>query len=262
MTAKRRLEENSIKGWLIVIFFLFLSLKSCVVKGVAMTFHNQEYGYAPDRYMPADSASEKTGTPLYLGYELALGRPIYTLKSDLSELNHLRVSNLGVIVGGVVANKFGKLKGNAGLYYSDASLPYSFDLFTMGLSANVYLLRFRDARYRPLQPYFAGGISQQHVKFYGNYLEQNGSHNYSTSEEPFLGRGATTQFNVGLGAEYQLENDRHDFIHLFAELTYGVPVAKRCTRDVFDGTHIINPFSINIGISFGKIKNAAHEKER
>jgi hypothetical protein len=127
MTAKRRLEENGIKGGLIVILFLFLSLKLCVVKGEAMTFHSQEYGCVADRYLLADSArgnSRKTDKPLYLGYELALGKPIYTLNSDLAELNRLRVNNLGVTAGGVVANKFGKLKGKAGLFYSDILMPH------------------------------------------------------------------------------------------------------------------------------------------
>jgi hypothetical protein len=254
MTAKGRLEENSIKGCVIVILFLFLSLKSCVVKGETLTFHNKEYGDATDRYLLTDSVRKKTGKPLYLGYELALGTPVYTLKSDLTELNHLRVSNLGVIVGGVAANKFGKLKVNGGLYYSDASLPYSFDLYTVGLSANVYLLRMGNAKYHTVEPYFVGSITQQHIKFYGNYLDQNSPRNYSTSEEQFLGREVTTQFNVGLGAEYQLENDHGDFIHLFAEVACGVPVATQCTREVFDRTHIINPVSISVGISFGKIK--------
>ncbi len=257
MSAKRRLEDNSIKGLIIVILFLFLSLKSCLVKGQTKTSPNQEPGYAEDRYLLADSAgsnSEKNDKPLYLGYELALGRPGYTLKSDLTELNHLRVNNLGVIVGGVVANKYGKLKGNAGLYYSDASLPYSFDLFTAGVSAHVYLLRIGGAKYHTVEPYFIGGIFQHHIKFYGNYLDQNGIHNYSTSEEQFLGKEVTTQFNVGLGAEYQFENDYGDFIHLFTEVAYGVPFATRCTREIFSHTHIINPVSISIGISFGKIK--------
>ncbi len=255
MTAKRRLDENGIKGGLIVILFLFLSLKSCATK--AMTFDNQDYGCVADRYLLADSArgkSIKTDKPLYLGYELALGKPIYTLNSDLAELNRLRVNNLGVTAGGVVANKFGKLKGKAGLFYSDASLPYTFDLFIGELSANAYLLRFGDAKYHNVEPYFIGSISQQHVKFYGNYLDQTGTRNYSTSEERFLARGVTTQLNVGLGAEYQLENDQGDFIHLFGEVAFGIPVATRCTREVFDRTHIINPFTISVGISFGKIK--------
>lgn len=258
MTTKRRLKDNGIKVWVFVILFLFLSLKSCVVKGETMAFHSQEYGYGAHRSLLTDSAGEKTEKLLYLGYELALGRPIYTLKSDLSELNNLRVSNLGVIVGGVAANKFGKLKVNGGLYYSDASLPYSFDLFTAGLSANVYLLRIGNPKYHTVEPYFICGVSQQHIKFYGHYLDQHqGKRNYSTSEEQFLGRGITTEFNVGLGAEYQLENDQGDFIHLFAEVTYGVPVATRCTREVFDRTRIINPVAINVGISFGKIKQCS-----
>lgn len=253
MTTKRRLQENSIKGCLIVILLLFLSLKSCVVKAETMMFHHHEHEYSSNFSLRADSAREKTDQPVYLGYELALGRPIYTLTSDLRELDHLRVGNVGVIVGGVAANKVGKLKVNAGMYYSDGSLPYTFDLSTAGVSANVYLLRIRDSKYHTAEPYFIGNISQQHVKFYGNYLNPDRARNYSTSEEQFLGRRITTQFNVGLGAEYQLEDDCGNFLHLFAEVTYGIPLETRCTREVFDRTHVINPFTVSVGVSFGKI---------
>lgn len=254
MTAKRRLAENSIKGWLIVILFLFLSLKSCMAKGQRLPTGLRKYGYARDLFQPTDSATNRTNKRLYLGYELALGAPVYTLKSDLAQLNHLRVSNLGLIVGGMAANKFGKLKVNAGLYYSDSSVPYSFDLFTGGLSANVYLLRIGSVKHHTIEPYFVGGVTQQQIKFYGNYLDGDATPNYSTSEEQFLGKGIYTQFNMGLGAEYQLEDDDGNFIHLFAEVAYGVPVTTQCTRVVFDHTHITNPVFISIGVSFGKIK--------
>ncbi|MCD9018208.1 hypothetical protein [Parachryseolinea silvisoli] len=254
MTAKKRLEENSIWRWLFVILFLFLSLKSRKAQCETLKFHTQEYGHAAEgRHPLADTVGVKSDKPLYLGYEFVLGTSVYTLKSDLSKLNRLRVTNLGVAVGGVLANKFGKIRGSAGLYYSDPSLSYSFDLFTGALSTNVYLLRMGKARYHTVEPYFLGGISQQHIKFYGN-LDRNSTRNHSKSEEQFLGKEVTTQFNLGLGAEYQLENDQGDFIHLFAEVAWGVPVATRCTRQIFDRTHIINPVNISIGINFGKTK--------
>ena len=155
MTANRRLKENGIKGRVIVILFLFLLLKSCVVKGNAMTCHIQGYGYEADRYLLAVSAkgnSRKADKHLYLGYELALGRPIDTLNGDLVELNRLRVNSLGVTAGGVVANKF------TALYHSDASLPDTFHLFIGGLSANVYLLRIGDAKYHNVEPYLLGSV--------------------------------------------------------------------------------------------------------
>lgn len=249
MTAKRRFRDNTIKGWMIVILFLFLSLKSCLVNGQSTT----SLRYSTDRQPPIDTVTDKTDNPLYLGYELALGTPIYTLKSDLGELNHLRVGNLGIIAGGVIANRFGKLRANVGMYYSDDNVPYSFDLFTGEIAANAYLLRIVHPKFHTVEPYFTGSISQHHIKFYGNYLDQGVIRNYSRSEEPFLGKSVTTQFNVGLGAEYQLENDDGDFIHLFIEVAYGIPFTTRCSREVFDRTHIINPFTINVGVSFGKI---------
>lgn len=257
MTAKGRLEENSIKGCLFVILFLVLSLKSCAVNGQTLPANIKEYGYGTDRYLSADSScnnSGETDKPLYLGYEVSVGNNSNTLKSDIPQLNNLRVSYFGGTAGGVLANQLGKVKANVGLYYSEASTPYTFDLLSGNISANLYLLRLRQIKYHTLEPYIVGAVSLHQTKFYGRYLNESAQQNFSTSEEQLLGKVVGTQFNVGLGAEYQLENDQGDFIHLFAEVACGVPVATQCTREVFDRTHITNPVSISVGISFGKIK--------
>jgi hypothetical protein len=257
MTSKRRLKDNSIKALLIVVLFLFLSFNSCVVNGQIRPADSREFGYVTDRYVLTDSTwdnREETDRPLYVGFEVSLGHSSYTLQSDIPQLSNLMVSYFGGAAGGVLANQLGKLKANIGLYYSDASAPYTFDLLTGNVSANLYLLRIRQVKYHTLEPYLVGGVSAQQTKFYGTYLNDGMRQNYSTAEEQLLGKVATTQFNVGLGAEYQLKNDQGNFIFLFAEVVCGVPVATRHTREAFDRTHIINPVSISVGVGFGKIK--------
>lgn len=257
MTTKGRLEENRIKGLAKVILFLFVSLKSCVVNGQGPPTSINAYDYAADRYLLADTTSNnrvETDKPLYLGLEGSLGYMFSKLKSDIPRLNALRVSYFGGTAGGVLANQLGKVKANVGLYYSDDSTPYTFDLLTGNISTNLYLLRLQHIKYHTFEPYIVGGVSLRQTKFYGTYLDESTQKNLSTSEQPLLGKVVTRQFHVGVGAEYQLENDQGDFIHLFAEVAYGVPVATRCTREVFDRTHILNPVSVSVGISFGKIK--------
>lgn len=251
MTPKEPLKANCTTAYSIIILFFFLSLSSGAVKGENITTPGKKDNPA------ADTVFAEPDKPLYLGYQIALGTVAYTFNSDLTELHNLRVNNYGATLGAVAGNKFGKLKANAGLYYADASLPYSFDLYTGALSANVYLLRLRNPRYHSIEPYFITRLSQQYIRYYGNYLDGNVTRNYSTSEEQYLGRGATTQIDAGLGAEYQLESEHGDFIHLFIEVTCGAPVATQSTREAFDRTRITNPVSLSIGISFGKVRQRA-----
>jgi hypothetical protein len=191
--------------------------------------------------------------PLYLGYEISLGTSPYTLKSDIPQLTNLRVSNLGGTVGTVLANQRYKLKANMGMYYSDNSVPYTFDLWTGTMSTNIYLLRLQEVKYRTLEPYIVSGASIKQIKFYGNYLDYT-QQNFSVSEEQLLAKEVSTQFIIGLGTEFQLESDDAQFIHFFAEMSLGLPVMIRSSRAAFDNTRPAYPLCISVGLSFGEIK--------
>jgi len=192
--------------------------------------------------------------PIYMGYEIALGIPHYLLRSDLYQIDGMGIGSFGISAGGVLANPYAKVRATAGLFYSNANLPYSFDLLTGSLLTNLYLLRPAHARYRTFEPYLLSGIACQQISFYGNYLDNGTAKNYSTSQEPFLGKNLNTQLLTGLGVEYQFENNDHRFIHLFLEAAYGFALSTHSTRDVFDQTRITQPYTIRLGISFGKIK--------
>lgn len=269
--TKERYTFNVIKGLIIVVLFIVLLLTSFNSQAQTKTpgsnrakedksraaratsdslFAIQKY-LVKERYDSLRGATKS----LYLGIEGSLGYTFNTLNSDIPKLNKLQLSYIGGTVGGVMANQRGKLKANVGLYYSDASTPYTFDLLTGNLSANLYLLRIGHVKSHTLEPYVVGGVSLQRINFYGTYLNDGTQHNYSISEEELLGKKRTAQLSAGLGAEFQLESDYGDFIHLFAEMLYGIPAIDRSSREVFNHTHIINPVTISVGISLGKIRH-------
>ena len=190
-----------------------------------------------------------------MGYEIALGFPHYKLRSDLARIDGMGIGSFGISAGGTVANPYIKLRGNAGLFYSSANLPCSFDLHTASLLTNIYLLRPAKGRFHTFEPYALAGVSYQQISFYGNYLDAGATRNYSTTQEQFLGKNRSTQFLAGLGVEFQLENDQQQFIHLFMEAAYGFSLSAHSSRDVFDQTHITQPYTFRLGISFGKIKH-------
>jgi hypothetical protein len=66
-----------------------------------------------------------------------------------------------------------------------------------------------------------------------------------------LGKTGFTQLNFGLGLEYQLESPAENFIHLFAEVGYGVVVSSIASNDSFKGTWANRASTITLGINLG-----------
>jgi hypothetical protein len=60
--------------------------------------------------------------------------------------------------------------------------------------------------------------------------------------------------SVGTGFEFQLKNDKHQFIHLFAEACYGMPFQFDRSPGAFANTRNQNPWWITVGINFGASK--------
>ena len=110
------------------------------------------------------------------------------------------------------------------------------------------------------EPYFGLGFAYQGTKFYGNYLPvaDNGVStqptNYSVTDQPLLGKTGVTVINVTTGIEYQLENTGNLFVHLFAEVNYGIVVSSAASNRAFSGTTPASPSSVNVGINFGILK--------
>lgn len=101
-----------------------------------------------------------------------------------------------------------------------------------------------------MKVYVSSGVSMDKIKFYGHYLKEDEQVNYSDVREPYLGKLSQLNASVGIGFEYRLPNV--DFVHLFAEGRYGIPIQTASSTKAFANTTIKNFTSISVGVSFGR----------
>jgi hypothetical protein len=223
-----RLTDNALKGIFIVVLFFSLLLHSC----------------------QADAQKQ----PRYVGYEVSMSLPSYRVISNIPQISNMYVSYFGMQVGGIMAIPQVKLKATAGLHYSSANLPYSFDLISGNLSAQVYPLRIKNIRYHTLEPYIVGGINQSQTKYFGTYMNKDERINYSKGDEELQGRTNSTNIMGGVGLEYQLENENQNFIHFFTEFNYMSPLYNSASSQ-FEETKFKSSCAVVFGINFGIIKD-------
>jgi len=254
-----RYRQNSTMVLMMFTLFTVLSIKSCTVK--AQSSHSAYDDLISKRVKVwADSVkkSNPRKTTVYVGGEMSLAFPQYSLKSRISALEGLRVNYIGTNLGGLIGNAIGKLKANIGLYYSEPSVPYTMEMFQGAIAGTLYILRINKVKHHSFEPYVTLGLAHQQTKFYGNYLPQDNGiaplANYSNSEQPLLGKTGFTQMNTGVGVEYQLTSCNTTFIHLFAEVGYGVSISSSASNLAFAGTRLSNPTTFSLGINFGIIK--------
>lgn len=260
MTTLILIRNNSIKGLILFCLFTIMILNSCMVNAQSSreildriiynkvnTWNDSVRKLSPRKF------------PRYFGGELSISVPQYILKSDVAALAGMHVSFIGTNLGGVMATTIAKLKANAGMYYSNPSVPCNIGMLQGSISASVYFLRLRKVTYHNFEPYASVGFTYQRNSYYGYYLptSENGAvvqTNYSSTEQPLLGRTGFTMMNVGAGIEYQLQSENNLFIHLFAEVNYGFLVASNASIQAFKGTTPNNQSSISFGINLGILK--------
>jgi hypothetical protein len=199
------------------------------------------------------SAQAPDANRKYFGYTLFFGSQRYDLSSDIAPLNELSVNREGGSVGIIYGNRKGFLKSTVGLYFSSSG-PSSIDVVETGISGCLYLLRLKSSASHTIEPYVSISTKGLRSIFYGNYGEKETPKNYSLSDENRIGTLYTGQAFVGLGAEFQLENETSDFIHIFTEIRFGSSFINQSSENLLKGTNIGNAMSFSIGINFGKIK--------
>ena len=254
-----RYGQNSTMTLMVLMLITVLSMKSCTVS--AQSSRSSFDDSISKKVKVWDDSVRKLKhqrTPVSVGGEMSMAFPQYTLKSKIGAIDGLHVNYIGTNLGGVVGNPIGKLKANVGLYYSEPSVPYSMEMFQGAISGSLYVLRTTKVKYHTFEPYVTLGFARQQTKFYGNYLPMDNGMlpqtNYSVSEQPLLGKAGFTQLNTGIGVEYQLTSCNTTFIHLFAEVGYGVMISSRASNASFSGTRLSNPTTLSLGINFGILK--------
>ena len=227
---KQSIKIQSIRGTMFLLLIVFVTAKSCTVKAQSLHSYN------------------------YYGYGISLSVPQHELKSNITQLNGLKVNYIGCNLGGMIANQYGKLKANVGTYYSGSSVPYEINMISGSISSSIYLLRLNEVKAHLFEPYATLGISEQISKFYGNYLSNETQNSSDPTSQPFLGKVNSTRLNVGAGVELQLESDNQKFLHVFAEVIYGSPLSSSASNSTFSQTKVMNSVTFNIGVNFGLVK--------
>lgn len=228
MDTYNRMEYNMIKGFLFLVLFIVLMIKSCVAQAQQST---------------------------YKGIATNFGVRSFTLTSDIPELHNMVVLQEGGNAGFIIGNEVIQGRIHAlGYYYSAARTPRTVNTIQVEGLANFYpinaISKNSQARFNP---YIMGGVSQDFFKFHGNYLNQEGLPvNYSSGSEPLLGKMSATITTVGLGFEYRIKTFG-TFVHIFTEARYGIPVGVKGDNN-FNNTTLSHQTSLNVGVSFGAIR--------
>lgn len=228
---KSRLEYNNFKAVFIIILFTILFIKSSF------------------------SHAQALNSTFYKGLTASFGTRSFSISSDIPELNNLKVLEEGGSAGILFGNETLRTRITlAGLYYSSARVPRTINVFELEGLVNYYPLNnLQTGKSGKWAPYFVTGVTQDFVKFFGNYLNQdNARTNNSTLTEPMLGKTLQTRATFGLGLERHIPTN-YSFVHLFAEARYGVTILSQADI-ALKKTSLGNSTAINVGINFGLLK--------
>ena len=224
-----RIEENQLKGVLLIILFTILTLQSVMTQ--AQSFKgNQE---------------------TYRGLFVNFGTRSAKISSDIAQIDQTNPMATGGLVGVVYGNSILRAKaGLLGYYSSTGTTAGTTRLYQSNLALNFYPMSMVSDRQWIIEPYLTGAVSYDQFKFFGFYVNQEpGVTNYS-QEPPYLGKIKQVNATAGVGFEVKLM-DRFDFIHLFSEVKYAGNLSSATTHDTFANTSLVNQMQIVVGISFG-----------
>lgn len=190
----------------------------------------------------------------YRGLEAGFGVRNFTLSSDVPELQKFAVTEEGGTAAFIFGNNFSRIATSVGLYYSTAGTKRTIDQLEVAIDVNLYLLKALNIPSNKVDVYLLTGLSNQHLKFFGHYIDESERANKKAgAREPYLGKITTSNVNLGFGVEYKLEAES-EFIHFFAEGHTSYAVSAKAEIQPLSNTGIENNYALNIGVRFGKIK--------
>jgi hypothetical protein len=225
--------EGMVKWFLILSLIIVSILKSCNVRA-------QEF---PEKH-----------TITYYGFDVTFGTRSFTLHSDISRINGMRVLEEGGSAGLLIGNKIWQTKIRQGYFYSAGRVPYTTDLVETELNFNINVLQLVKARFRSIEPYITAGLEKNKLKLYGYYVSGDvagtNMESSSRSGQPYLGNLIATRASVGTGIQYRIPFD-YAFLRLFIEMRYAYTLAQKNTAECFSKTRPSNQTAVSVGVSFG-----------
>jgi hypothetical protein len=123
-----------------------------------------------------------------------------------------------------------------------------------GMSANLFFLRLYKKVPSTIEPYVSISSKAVRSSFFGCDFENNSPANRSVSDGALFGRIVSWQAFVGIGAEYQMRNERNQFLNFFGEVRYGQSIHNYRSIAALEQTGTRSATSCAFGVSFGMFR--------
>ena len=224
----------------------------------------------------------------YLGPEVVKVTHAFTLSSDLPELGDQRITQTGLMLGGMAGHRIARLRIRKGLLETNSSAPERIRTTIGGGAITFFPLQIVSRRLRAIEPYATLGVSRARYDFFGNYVSLTPpastpplpnpdcvcpccpGHSLPADPdavarepiaEPFeesealpegtlLGDITTRNLNAGFGIETHIQM-KGVFLHVFAEGNYLVSSRISENNVAFTKTSVNAPLEFRVGIAAG-----------
>ncbi len=225
-------QSNRKKRIVVIIFFLIIGLL------IALTSNGQTHYNRDNR--------------IYHGFDVSFGTRTFKFNSNLPELNNAYAGQAGGQVGLLVGNDVWKVRlGILGYYSQTSRIAGQMDVYENNVSANFYPLSLLLKKSSAVAPYLIGGISSDRTKLHGHYAsKEEGAANYSSLSQPYIGSINSLSSTFGAGVDFKII-DSFDFVHVYAEATYGMNITQHTKFDALANTKTGNQMNVNMGLRFG-----------
>jgi hypothetical protein len=219
-------------------------------------------------------------TRTFFGLEVSGGSRSFAIKSNIAELDQLKVAEEGYTAGVSVGTESVIARTSFGAFKSSSLVREKVFLTEKKVGFDIFPLKIAGVKSSFFKPYILTNFDFSTLKFYGSYElpevlmpvqqghsdcpEAGGPPNPDegiveeefteietpSGEEELLGKMNVTRFNAGAGINVHVPGKAH-FLNFFGEVSYGFVLGKKAFMSEFDQTSISRQLSVNVGLSFG-----------
>lgn len=224
----------------------------------------------------------------YLGPEVLKATHAFSLSSDLPELGNQRITQTGLMLGGMAGHRIARLRIRKGMLETNSSAPEKVRTTIAGGAITFFPLQVVSRRLRAIEPYAMIGVTRARYDFFGNYVSltppvsmpalpnpdclcpccpgqslpadpdavasepvaEPAEESEPLPEGTLLGDISTRNLNAGFGIETHIQA-KGVFIHVFAEGNYLVSARISENNVAFTRTTVNSPLEFRVGIAAG-----------
>lgn len=227
----------------------------------------------------------------YFGVEATNGTRSFQMKSDLSNLQGLHVTQTGQSYGVIFGSRLFTGKIRIGKYSNNGSEASAIKSDALEIGTNFSPMQLFNNKSRIVEPYLTIAFDQAIVKSSGIYtppptLDASSSSSSScnckcpnsvsiptdpdqvtssapklvnSSPTPYSGKITTARASMGVGLKVHLRRGS-SFLNLFSEMKYGMALGTNASTQALLNTSMLSQMSVDVGLSIGLIHNKANKR--